>query len=53
LSRAKDIQDALRIQTEFMQAQLEEFGEQTKSLDEAFTKTATGAVKSPFKTALE
>jgi hypothetical protein len=49
LSQAKDFQDAIRIQTQFMQAQLEEFGEQTKSLGEA----ATGAFKSPFKTSLE
>jgi hypothetical protein len=49
LSQAKDFQDAVRIQTQFMQAQLEEFGEQTKSVGEA----ATGAFKSPFKTSLE
>ena len=30
LSRAKDFQDALRIQTEFMQAQMQAIGEQTK-----------------------
>ena len=32
LSRAKDFQDVVRIQTKFMQSQLKEFGEQTKSL---------------------
>jgi len=52
-SRAKDFQDALRIQTEFMQTQMYAFGEQTKSLAEAFIKTATSEVKVPFKTSLE
>ena len=50
LSHAKDLQDVVRIQTEFMQTQFNAFGEQTKSLGEAFTKAATGAVKaSPFR----
>ena len=31
LSRANDFQDVIRIQTKFMQSQLKEFGEQTKS----------------------
>ena len=50
LSQAKDLQDIVRIQTEFMQVQLNAFGEQTKSLGEAFTKAATDAVKKPFGT---
>ena len=34
-----------------MQSQLKEFGEeQTKSLGEAYTKAAAGAVKASFKT---
>ena len=49
LSQAKDLQDVVRIQTEFMQMQFNAFGEQTKSLGEAFTKAATGAVKTPFR----
>jgi hypothetical protein len=49
LSQAKDLQDLMRIQTEFMQTQFGVFAEQTKSLTEAFTKAATGAVKPPFK----
>ena len=53
LGQAKDFEDAVLIQTEFMQAQLEAFGEQTKSLGEACTEMATGAFKSPFKTSLE
>ena len=49
LSEAKDFQEIIRIQTEFMQAQFNAFGEQTRSLGEAFTKAATGAVKAPFQ----
>ena len=49
LSHAKDLQDVVRIQTEFMQMQFNAFGEQTKSLGEAFTKAATDAVKTPFQ----
>ena len=49
LSQAKDLQDVVRIQTEFMQMQFNAFGEQTKSLGEAFTKAATDRVKTPFQ----
>ena len=35
LSQAKDFQDIIRIQTEFMQMQFSVFAEQTKSLTEA------------------
>lgn len=49
LSQAKDFQDAVRIQTEYMQNQFHAFGEQTRSLTEAFTQSATGVVKNPFR----
>jgi phasin family protein len=49
LSQAKDFQDAIRIQTEYMQNQFQAFGEQTRSLTEAFTKATTGVVKNPFR----
>ena len=52
LSQAKDFQEMMRIQTEFMQVQFKEFGEQTKSLGEAFTKAVASAGKTPFKTSL-
>jgi hypothetical protein len=52
-SQAKDFEEALRIQTEFMQSQLHAFGEQIKSLGEAYTKEAAGGVKMPFKSSLE
>ena len=42
LSYAKDIQDMLRIQIEFMRAQLEAFGEQAKDLGEAYIKAGSG-----------
>jgi hypothetical protein len=47
LSQAKDFQEVFRIQTEFMQAQMNSFAEQARSLGEAYTKAATGATK-PF-----
>jgi hypothetical protein len=47
LSQAKDFQDIIRIQTEFMQTQFSVCAEQTKGLTEAFTKAATSAV-TPF-----
>ncbi len=49
LSQAKDFQDIIRIQTEFMQMQFKALGDQTRSLTEAFTKTATSGMKTPFK----
>jgi hypothetical protein len=43
LSYAKDIQDMLRIQMEFMRSQLEAFGEQAKDLGEAYMTNALAA----------
>jgi hypothetical protein len=47
LSQAKDFQDIIRIQTEYMQELFSVCAEQTKGLAEAFTKAATSAVKLP------
>jgi hypothetical protein len=47
LSYAKDIQDMLRIQMEFMRSQLEAFGEQAKDLSEAYIKAASGQTRNP------
>ena len=47
LSYAKDIQDMLRIQMEFMRSQLEAFGEQAKDLGEAYIKAASGQTMKP------
>ena len=44
LTQAKDLQDVVRIQTEFLQTQMKSFTEQAKDL----TETATGAFKSPL-----
>jgi hypothetical protein len=49
LSQAKDFQDVFRIQTEFMQTQLNSLTEQAGSLGEAYNKAATDATK-PFRT---
>ena len=49
LSQAKDFQDVVRIQMEFVQMELNAFGEQANSLGEAFTKAATESAKTPFK----
>lgn len=47
LSQAKTVQDAIRIQTEFMQAQFNIFGEQAKELMETYSKAAEDAIKVP------
>jgi hypothetical protein len=47
LSRAKDFQDIIRIQIEFMEEQFSVCTEQTKGLAETFTKAATSAAKLP------
>jgi phasin family protein len=49
LSQAKDLQDVMRIQTDYMQNQFQAFGEQTKSLAETFMKSTTGIMKNPLR----
>ena len=49
LSQAKDFQQAMQIQAEYLQSQFQTFGEQTRSLAESFTSAATGAIKNPFR----
>jgi hypothetical protein len=46
LTYAKDIQDIVRIQMEFVRAQLATFGEQAKDLGEAYIKAAANPPKS-------
>ena len=46
LSQAKDFQEVFRIQTEFMQRQMNTFTEQARSLGEAYNKAATDTTKS-------
>ena len=43
-----DFQEVVKIQTEFMEAQMQWFNEQAKILGEIYTKAAEDAVKSPF-----
>jgi len=47
LSRAKDLQDVFRIQTEFVQTQMSAFANQTRDLGESYMNALTGAMKSP------
>ena len=45
---AKDFQDLMRIQTEFVQKQLQALAEQTKELGETAAKTAANTFKGPL-----
>jgi hypothetical protein len=48
LTQAKDLQDVVRIQTEFFQTQLKSLTEQSKDLSETATEAMAGALKGPF-----
>jgi hypothetical protein len=48
LGQAKNFQEVFRIQTEFMQTQLNSFAQQARSLGEAYNKAAMDATK-PFR----
>jgi hypothetical protein len=52
LGQAKDIEEAFRLQSEFIQNQMKAFAEQASVLAESFAKTATSEVKMPFKSPL-
>ena len=45
LSQAKNLEEVVTIQTEFMSKQLDSFKEQTKAMVETCTKAAQGATK--------
>jgi phasin len=45
LVKAKDVNEIVRLQTEYMQAQMKTFGEQAKELGAAATKAMTEATK--------
>ena len=47
LTQTKDLQDLVRIQTEFLQTQMKSLTEQAKELSETATKAAAGAFKGP------
>jgi hypothetical protein len=48
LSQAKSFQDVVRIQTEFMQAQMNSFNEQAKIIGEIYGKAGEDAMRTPF-----
>jgi len=48
LSQAKDFQDVVKIQTEFMNAQLNSFNDQARIIGEIYTKAAKSVTKTPF-----
>ena len=48
LSQAKNLEDVVKIQTEFVRAQTDSFNEHAKELGEIYTKVATAATKTPF-----
>jgi hypothetical protein len=48
LSEAKNFQDVVQIQTEFMKMQLNSFNEQARSVGELYAKAAADAMKAPF-----
>jgi hypothetical protein len=50
LSQAKNFQEVVKIQTDFMATQMNSFKEQAKVLGEIYTKAAEDAVKAPFGT---
>jgi hypothetical protein len=50
LSQAKNFQEVVKIQTEFMETQMNSFSEQAKILGEIYTKAAEDTVKAPFGT---
>jgi hypothetical protein len=47
LSQAKNLEDVVKIQTEFMTTQMNSFNEQAKNIGEIYTKTAA-AMRAPF-----
>jgi hypothetical protein len=47
LSQAKNLEDVVKIQTEFMTTQMNSFNEQAKNIGEIYTKTAS-AMRVPF-----
>jgi hypothetical protein len=48
LSQARNFQDIVRIQTDFIQSLMNAAGEQTRSMAGAFIKTASDAAKNPL-----
>jgi len=49
LSQARNFQDVVKIQTEFMETQIDSFNEQAKIIGEVYAKAAGDAMKSPSR----
>jgi hypothetical protein len=49
LSQARNFQDVVKIQTEFMEKQMNSFNEQAKILGEIYTKAVEDAMKAPSR----
>jgi hypothetical protein len=47
LSQARNFQDVIKIQTEFMATQMNSFNEQAKTIGEIYTKAAAERIKAP------
>jgi hypothetical protein len=47
LSQAKNLQDVVSIQTDFVRAQTDSFNEHVREIGEIYTKVATSATKTP------
>jgi hypothetical protein len=50
LTKAKNLEDVVKIQTEFMSTQLNSLNEQAKSIGDAYTKTVGTGTRVPFGT---
>jgi|ERR1700746_2445349 hypothetical protein len=48
ISQAKNFEEVVKIQTEFMEMQINSFNDQAKVLSEMYTKAAQDAMKVPF-----
>jgi hypothetical protein len=48
LSQARNFQEVVKIQTEFMEVQMNSFNEQAKILGEVYAKAAEDATQAPF-----
>ena len=48
LSQAKNFEEVVKLQTEFMGTQMNSFNEQAKVVSEIYTKAAEDAMKTPF-----
>ena len=48
LSQARNLEDVVKIQTEFVKAQTDSFNERAKEIGEIYSKVTTAATKTPF-----